>query len=68
MYLEISKQERKIIKNAEPKKCGGWFWTTIDEIRKEKNFDKLFYPIKAFLTRYPEAKDVEYIKNMIKHF
>ena len=64
MYSEIEKGEKMKIKNAEPTKCAGWFWTSIKELRK--NYNKLFYPIRTFLDNFPEMNDVNYIQKMIQ--
>lgn len=64
MYSEVSTEEKKMIKNMEPDKCVKWFWASIDELRVHCN--KLFYP--TFLEIFPEMKEVEYIKKMIKTY
>ena len=62
MYAEINDEERDQIKNKEPGKCRGWFWTTIEELRKYK--DRLFYPIRSLLDEFPNLNDVKDLKNL----
>ena len=62
VYTEINDEERDQIYNKEPAKCRGWFWTTIEECRK--NEDRLFYPIRTMLDELPDLKDVKYLKTM----
>ena len=62
VYTEIDDEERDQIYNKEPSKCRGWFWTTIEECRKNEN--RLFYPIRTMLDELPDLKDVKYLKAM----
>ena len=66
MYAEIREGEKVKIKNAEPTKCGGWFWSDFEEIHK--NYDKLFYPLQTFLTKFPNVRDVSALKEMICNY
>lgn len=65
MYGEIEQNDLELIKNTEPNKCSGWFWVSFKELRS--HVDKLFYPLKDFLGKFPELKNVDYLKNMIKN-
>ena len=58
----MNEDERDEICNKEPSKCRGWFWTTIEECRKNK--DRLFHPLRTMLDEVPELKDVNYLKKM----
>ena len=65
MYAEIDSDERRKIINAEPEKCCGWFWTTIEELRKEENLSRLFYPIRTMLEEMPSLKTVGDLKKLV---
>lgn len=64
MMNEIQDSEIDEIYNKEPHKCYGWFWTNVDNMRK--NIDKLFHPLQDFLNKFPSIKTTVDIKNMIK--
>ena len=64
MYCEINEFERIKIKNTEPSKCCGWFWTNFEELNK--NFERLFYPIRTMIKTY-DLKDVDDLKKLIKN-
>jgi hypothetical protein len=66
MYNEVDPNDLTMIRNAEPEKCSGWFWVTFQELRS--HVDKLFYPLKDFLTKFPDLTNVSYLKNMIKRY
>ena len=66
MMNEIMEYEFEKIYNREPNKCYGWFWTSVDMLRK--NIDRLFHPLQDFLTKFPQIKSATDIKNMIKTF
>ena len=65
MYNEVDQDEMKLIKNTEPEKCVGWFWVSFSELRLK--IDKLFYPLRDFLGKFPDLKNVSYLKDMIKY-
>ena len=62
MYTEIDDDERDQIYNKEPSKCMGWFWTDIEECKKNK--DRLFYPLRTMLDELPDLNDIKYLKKM----
>ncbi len=64
MYNEVKDNEIGMIKNTEPDKCSGWMWVTFNELRSQ--IDRLFYPLRDFLGKFPELKNVNYLKSMIK--
>ncbi len=64
MYNEVDPDDLNLIRNTEPHKCVGWKWMSIVEVRGL--IDKLFYPLRDFLGRYPELRNVAYLKGMIK--
>ncbi len=64
MMNEISESEAVKIFNPEPHKCFGWFWTSVDLLRK--NLDRLFHPLKDFLEKFPQIQTTDDIKNMVK--
>lgn len=64
MMNEVQDYEFEEIYNKEPNKCYGWFWTTVDNMRK--NIDKLFHPLQDFLNKFPKIQSTSDIKNMIK--
>lgn len=64
MYNEIEDTEVKLVKNAEPEKCTGWRWVTINEMRS--HVDRLFYPLRDFLGKFPDLIEAINLKNMIK--
>ena len=66
MYNEVEPHEVEKIRNREPHKCYGWKWVTIKSMRE--NIDKLFYPLKLFLTKFPNINKVSDFKTMIKVF
>lgn len=66
MLNEVKDCEFKNIYNKEPNKCYGWYWTSIEELRK--NILKLFHPLQDFLTRFPRIENVVDLKNMVKNF
>jgi 8-oxo-dGTP diphosphatase len=63
MYNEVSKEDREKIVNVEPKKCAGWFWIRIQEMRN--HIETLFYPVQDFLTRFPNLTSISLLKKMI---
>ena len=65
MYNEIDENDYKLIKNAEPDKCEEWFWISMAELRK-KFIDKLFFPLKDFLNKFPTINCVSHLRDMIK--
>ena len=64
MYNEIQDGDLGLIKNTEPEKCSGWIWVTINELRSQ--IDRLFYPLRDFLGKFPDLKNVSYLQSMIK--
>ncbi len=64
MYNEVEPNDLGMIKNTEPKKCSGWTWVTFGELRTK--IDKLFYPLRDFLGKFPDLMNVSYLKDMIK--
>lgn len=64
MYNELNNADLQLIKNAEPDKCAGWFWISIADLRTK--IDSLFYPLKDFLSKFPDLSTVKNLKNMIK--
>jgi len=64
MYNEVQEAELVMIRNTEPEKCSGWMWVTFNELRSQ--IDRLFYPLRDFLGKFPDLKNVSYLKNMIK--
>jgi 8-oxo-dGTP diphosphatase len=64
MYNEIQESEISLIQNAEPEKCFGWSWVTFKEMRLHLN--RLFYPLRDFLGKFPDLTNVGYLKTMIK--
>jgi ADP-ribose pyrophosphatase YjhB (NUDIX family) len=64
MYNEVDDEDLKMIKNTEPDKCSGWSWVSLSEMRSQ--IDKLFYPLRDFLGKFPEMKNVSYLRDMIK--
>ena len=64
MMNEVQEYEFDDIYNKEPNKCYGWFWTNVENMRK--NIDKLFHPLQDFLNKFPEIKSTVDIKNKIK--
>lgn len=66
MMNEILEYEFEKIYNREPNKCHGWFWTSVEMLRK--NMDRLFHPLQDFLTKFPQIKSATDIKNMIKTY
>jgi 8-oxo-dGTP diphosphatase len=64
MYNEVEREDLVNIKNEEPHKCSGWFWTSFNDMRA--HIDRLFYPLRDFLGKFPDLKNVAYLKNMIK--
>ena len=64
MYNEVQDSELNLIKNTEPDKCSGWSWVTFNEMRSK--IDRLFYPLRDFLGKFPDLTNVNYLKNMIK--
>jgi 8-oxo-dGTP diphosphatase len=64
MYNEVTSKELNLIENTEPDKCSGWFWISIADLRTK--FDSLFYPLRDFLSKFPELNSVNNLKNMIK--
>lgn len=64
MYNELDSKDICNVKNSEPHKCAGWFWVTFVEMRT--HIDKLFFPLRDFLGRFPDLNNVGYLKQMIK--
>jgi len=64
MYNEVDREDLANIKNEEPHKCSGWFWTSLKDMRD--HIDRLFYPLRDFLGKFPDLKNVANLKNMIK--
>lgn len=64
MFSEVIRKDKENIMNKEPHKCAGWIWITFDQIRSHEN--KLFYPLRDFLAKFPNLKDVKQLKEMIK--
>ena len=50
MMNEVQDNEIDDIYNKEPNKCYGWFWTNVENMRK--NIDKLFHPLQDFLNKF----------------
>ncbi len=65
MYNEVEPMDLGQIKNAEPHKCSGWFWVTFNEMRT--HIDRLFYPLRDFLGKFPDLTNVSNLKSMIKN-
>lgn len=66
MYSEIDEKDLLIIKNTEPDKCIGWYWTTINELRN--NSEGLFYPLRDFLSKFKTIVSTSNLKMMIKNY
>jgi 8-oxo-dGTP diphosphatase len=66
MYNEVEPHELAKVRNKEPHKCYGWIWVSINQLRK--NIDKLFFPLRIFLNKFPKIKKVSDLKEMIKVF
>lgn len=64
MYNEVEPNDLQNIKNNEPNKCSGWDWVSIPELRSK--IDKLFFPLRDFLGKFPDLKNVSCLKSMIK--
>ncbi len=64
MYNEVEREDLDNIKNEEPHKCSGWFWTSLNDMRA--HIDRLFYPLRDFLGKFPDLKNVANLKKMIK--
>lgn len=66
MMNEVSELEKDKIFNPEPHKCYGWFWTSVDLLRK--NLNRLFYPLQDFLRKFPQIQTANDIKNLVKNY
>ena len=65
MYNEMEENDLNMIKNNEPDKCEEWFWISMTDLRK-KFLDKLFFPLKDFLNKFPRINCVSHLRDMIK--
>lgn len=61
MLCEVTEEEINKITNKEPRKCCGWFWISINELR---NIEALFNPLKMFLKMYPQITKASDLRNI----
>jgi 8-oxo-dGTP diphosphatase len=66
MYNEVESFEVAKVRNKEPHKCYGWIWVTLSQLRE--NIDKLFFPLRIFLKKFPKIQSVSELKSLIKIF
>jgi hypothetical protein len=66
MYNEAEPHEVEKIRNKEPHKCFGWIWVSVTQLRR--NIDKLFFPLRIFLNKFPKIKKASELRSLIKIF
>ena len=66
MYCDdLNTEDFDILVNKEPKKCYGWFWIDLENLKKLE--EHLFLPLKQFFSKFPKLNKIKDLKLMVKN-